>query len=264
MADSKFTSIFLSRNFGHQNALSAGMQIARGTEGIFIIDGDLQDPPELLLEFYPYLAKDYDVIYAVRKKRKEGLIKRFAYKMYYRIQKRLSNIDIPVDSGDFSLISRRAADTLNSIPEESRYIRGLRTWIGFKQIGIEYDRGRREFGNSKYTFWNLLKLASNGILNFSDLPIRIITLIGITAIATSTAYLISVLIKKYVYHVVPVGFTALIAAIILFGGIQLFCIGILGEYIVRIFFQVKNRPKFIIKEIIKDCETDSSRPLKGQ
>ena len=165
---------------------------------------------------------------------------------------KLANIKIPLDSGDFSMISRRVVNILNSLPEESRYIRGLRTWIGFKQIGIEYERAGRELGVTKYSWTKLIKLAFNGIFNFSELPIKFITTLGILTTLSSTLYLLTVLLKKYIYNIVPIGFTSTIAAIILFGGIQLFCFGILGEYIVRIFFQVKNRPNYIIKEMIKN------------
>jgi glycosyltransferase involved in cell wall biosynthesis len=254
LKDNRFTSIFLSRNFGHQNALTAGLIQAGGSEGVFIIDGDLQDPPELLFEFYQLLESGYDVVYAVRKKRKEGFFKKLAYKYYYQLQKKLANIDIPLDSGDFSLISRRVVDVLNALPEESRYIRGLRTWVGFKQIGFEYERSGREFGVTKYSLSKLFKLAFNGIFNFSELPIKFITGMGLITVFGTVIYLISVLIKKYLFGSVPEGFTALIVAITLFGGIQLICFGILGEYIVRIFFQVKKRPNFIVKNIIINKE----------
>jgi glycosyltransferase involved in cell wall biosynthesis len=252
--DNRFTSIFLSRNFGHQNALTAGLMHCQASQGVFIIDGDLQDPPELLFEFYQLLESGYDVVYAVRKKRKEGFLKKLAYKYYYQLQKKLANIDIPLDSGDFSLISRRVVDVLNALPEESRYIRGLRTWVGFKQIGFEYERSGREYGVTKYNLSKLFKLAFNGIFNFSELPIKFITGIGLITVFGTLIYLISVLFKKFFFGSVPEGFTALIAAITLFGGIQLICFGILGEYIVRIFFQVKKRPNFIVKNIIINKE----------
>jgi glycosyltransferase involved in cell wall biosynthesis len=261
--DSRFTSVFLSRNFGHQNALTAGLVNCRASQGVFIIDGDLQDPPELLFEFYQLLENGYDVVYAVRKKRKEGFFKKLAYKYYYKLQKRLANIDIPLDSGDFSLISRRVVDVLNELPEESRYIRGLRTWVGFKQIGFEYERSGREFGVTKYSLSKLFKLAFNGIFNFSELPIKFITGLGLITVFGSVIYLISVLVKKFFFGSVPEGFTALIAAITLFGGIQLICFGILGEYIVRIFFQVKKRPNFIVKNIIINKEV-SPKSYKNQ
>lgn len=247
----RYHSVFLSRNFGHQLALSSGIQQSLGTEALFILDGDLQDPPELLEEFYVKIKEGYDVVYAVRKKRKESLFKRVAYKLFYRILDRISYIKIPLDSGDFSMITRRVADNLNTMPEQSRYIRGMRTWIGFKQIGLEYERDARFEGESKYSFNMLLKLAMEGIFNFSQFPIQFITRLGLGTILISSIYLASVIFKRLVFNTVPEGFTALLLAVILFSGVILFSIGVIGEYILRIFFEVKRRPLTIISEEIK-------------
>jgi polyisoprenyl-phosphate glycosyltransferase len=254
LTDKRYHAVLLARNYGHQLALSAGLSSARGTEAIMVIDGDLQDPPELLPDFYDLYKKGYDVVYAVRKKRKEGFLKKMAYHAFYRILKSISYIDIPLDSGDFSLISRRVVDVLNKMPEESRYIRGMRTWIGFKQIGFEYERDSRAAGDSKYSFKKLLKLAHNGIFNFSEFPIKLITNLGLFAILVSLVYLVNTLVQKYIYHNVPQGFTALLFAIILFSGVQLISLGIIGEYVLRIFFQVKGRPLYIIKKKIIESE----------
>ena len=210
----------------------------------------MQDPPELLGTFYSKFKEGYEVVYAVREKRKEVFYKRWAYFLFYRILKKIANVDIPLDSGDFSFISRRVVDVLNQMPEESRFIRGMRTWIGFKQIGISYDRQERANGYSKYSFGKLVQLALNGIFNFSEFPIRFLTLLGSSAIISSVVYFIVVVIKKFFVNEVIEGFTALLFVIILFGGIQLAAIGILGEYILRIFFQSKNRPNFIIEKQI--------------
>lgn len=250
LSDHRFQSVFLSRNFGHQLALSAGFKHAQGTEAIFVIDGDLQDPPELLDEFYQTFKHGYDVIYAIRKKRQENFIKKLCYFLFYRIQRKLTLVDIPLDSGDFSLVSRRVIDILNLMPEESRFIRGLRTWIGFKQIGIEYDRESRAAGESKYSLKQLIKLAYNGIFNFSELPIKFITNIGLASISISIIYLVVTLYKKLVDNTVPEGFTALIFAIVLFSGVQMISLGIIGEYVIRIFFQGKERPLFVVKHTI--------------
>ena len=250
--DSRYHSIFLSKNHGHQLAITAGLSRVRATDGVFIIDGDLQDPPELLIDFYSKYKEGYDVIYAIRKKRKENILKRSAYFLFYRILNTISYIDIPLDSGDFSFISKRVIDILNEMPEESRYIRGMRTWIGFKQIGIEYERDERVAGETKYSFKTLVKLAKNGIFNFSEFPIKFITRLGMIITSLSIIYLIYTLIQKLIFHNVPQGFTSLLIAIILFSGVQLLSIGIIGEYILRIFFQVKNRPLFIIKNSITD------------
>ncbi|WP_420153037.1 glycosyltransferase family 2 protein [Siphonobacter sp.] len=251
LSDPRYHCVFLARNHGHQLALSAGMNEARGTEAIMVIDGDLQDPPELLEDFYKLYKEGYDVVYAVRRKRKEGWIKRLAYHSFYRILRSISYIDIPLDSGDFALVSRRVVDVMNAMPEESRYLRGMRTWVGFKQTGVEYERDERIAGESKYSFALLFKLAYNGIFNFSEFPIKLLTRLGGTAIAFSMMYFIYNLIKKYVLGMdVPQGFPATLFAIIFFGGLNLFGLGIIGEYVLRIFFQSKGRPLFIIKSKI--------------
>lgn len=254
LSNSSFHCIFLSRNFGHQLALTAGLAAATGTEAIMILDGDLQDPPELFEEFYEQFKNGYDIVYAIRKKRKENLFKRSAYFLFYRILQKISYINIPLDSGDFCLISRRALNVLNQMPEESRYLRGMRSWIGFKQLGLEYERDQRFAGESKYSFSRLFKLALNGIFNFSEVPIKFIINMGLLAVIVSSIYFIITLIRKFVYHDVPTGFTALLFTNILFGGVQLISIGVIGEYILRIFFQVKQRPLFIIKSRIYNKE----------
>ena len=254
LSDERYHCVFLARNHGHQLALTAGLAHARGTEGVMVIDGDLQDPPELLTEFYSCLKQGNDVVYAVRKKRKEGFMKRIAYFTFYRVLKSISYIDIPLDSGDFALISRRVVDIMNKMPEESRYLRGMRTWVGFKQIGVEYERSERQAGESKYSFSMLLKLAYNGIFNFSEFPIKFVSRLGGLTVVVALIYFISVVIKKIFYQEVIEGFTSLLFMIILFSGVQLIALGVIGEYVLRVFFQSKNRPLFIVKETIKDKE----------
>ena len=255
LADKRYHCVFLARNHGHQSAVTAGMAKASGTEGVFIIDGDLQDPPELLTEFYLYLQQGNDVVYAVRKKRKESWLKRTAYSSFYRLLKSISYIDIPLDSGDFSLVSRRVVDIMNKMPEESRYLRGMRTWVGFKQIGVEYERDGRVAGESKYSLKMLFRLAYNGIFNFSEAPIKFVSSMGVGTFAIASLYLLTVLFKRFFFKdYVPEGFTALLFVIILFAGVQLIALGIIGEYVLRIFFQVKKRPLFIIKREIKNGE----------
>jgi polyisoprenyl-phosphate glycosyltransferase len=254
LQDKRYHAVLLARNYGHQLALTAGLACAKGTEAVMIIDGDLQDPPELLPDFYELYKQGYDVVYAVRKKRKEGLVKKISYHIFYRILKSISYVEIPLDSGDFSLVSRRVVDVMNKMPEESRYMRGMRTWIGFKQIGFEYERDSRMAGDSKYSFKALFKLAYNGIFNFSEFPIKFITKLGLFTILISVIYLVMTLVQKYVYHTVPQGFTALLIAIVLFSGVQLISLGIIGEYVLRIFFQVKGRPLFIVRREIINSE----------
>ncbi len=252
--DSRFSGIFLSRNFGHQLALSAGLSVVNASEGVFIIDGDLQDPPELLNNFYKYLKEGYDVVYAIREKRKESFLLKFAYSSFYKILHKISYINIPIDSGDFSLISRRVADRIVNMREESRFIRGMRTWVGYKQIGVPYERQKRYAGDSKYSLTQLIKLAFNGIFNFSEFPIRLIFVLGVITTSISLLYILYALIKMIFTNTVPEGFIGIICTITLFGGIQLLSIGIIGEYIIRIFFQVKDRPLFIIEKQIKNGE----------
>ncbi len=254
LTDSRYHCVFLSRNHGHPLALTAGIAAARGSEALMVIDGDLQDPPELLTDFYKLYQEGYDVVYAVRRKRKENIVKRTAYFLFYRLLKSISYIDLPLDSGDFALISRRAADVMNKMPEESRYLRGMRTWIGFKQIGFEYERSERMAGESKYSFKQLFNLAYNGIFNFSEFPIKFMTRMGAASIIIALIYFAVVVIKKLFYADVIEGFTSLLFVVILFSGVQLIALGILGEYILRIFFQSKGRPLFIIKEEIIDGE----------
>lgn len=254
LLDARYHCLFLSRNHGHQLALTAGIAAARATEGLFIIDGDLQDPPELLPEFYAEMQQGNDVVYAVRRKRKENPFKKAAYFLFYRLLKSISYVDIPLDSGDFALISRRVADVLNKMPEESRYLRGMRSWVGFQQKGLAYERDERVAGESKYSLKMLFGLAYNGIFNFSEFPIKFMTRTGTVAILISLVYFIVTVIKKLFFTEVIEGFTALLFVIILFSGVQLLALGIIGEYVLRIFFQSKNRPLFIVKEEIVNSE----------
>lgn len=254
LTDDRYHGVLLSRNHGHQLALTAGIAAARGSEALFVIDGDLQDPPELLPDFYKLLKQGNDVVYAVRKKRKEGWIKKTGYHLFYRLLRSISYVEIPLDSGDFAMISRRVVDVLNKMPEESRYLRGMRSWIGFQQTGFEYERDARIAGESKYSFKQLFQLAYNGIFNFSEFPIKFMSRTGITAIVISLFYFLVVVIKKLFFVQVVEGFTSLLFVIILFSGVQLLALGIIGEYVLRIFFQSKNRPLYIIKEEIINRE----------
>ena len=250
--DNRFLGVILSRNYGHQLAVSAGMKYVNGKKGAMIIDGDLQDPPELVNEFYDLLINGFDVIYAVRKNRKESYIKKIAYSAYYRLQRSISSFNIPIDSGDFSMLSRRVVDNMNNMPEQNRYLRGMRAWVGFKQIGYEYNRDERQDGNSKYSWGKLFELAFNGIFNFSDFPIKFITKLGFFTILFSLIYFAYNIYRKFYYNDVPQGFSALILAIILFSGVQLISLGLIGEYVLRIYDQVRNRPLYVVDKIIQD------------
>lgn len=250
--DNRFSGVLLSRNHGHQLAVSAGLSYSRGKKGAMIIDGDLQDPPELINEFYNLLIDGYDVVYAIRKNRKESFFKKSAYSVYYRLQKKISSFNIPIDSGDFSMLSRRVVDTIVSMPEQSRYLRGMRAWVGYKQIGFEYDRDERHAGETKYSWPKLFELAFNGIFNFSDFPVKIITRLGFFTVLFSLIYFLYNIYRKIYYNDVPQGFTATILAIILFSGVQMISLGLIGEYVLRIYNQVRNRPLFVVDKIIQD------------
>ncbi len=254
ISDARYKGIILSRNHGHQLALSAGLKYALGTKAIMVMDGDLQDPPELILEFYNKHLEGYDVVYAIRAKRLESIFKKFAYWAYYRLQRAVSNFQIPIDAGDFGLMSRRVVDNLNEMPEQSRYLRGMRSWVGYKQIGLPYGREARLEGKSNYSFRKLLNLAFNGIFNFSEFPVKLITHLGIYSILISVFYLVYVIYERITNNSVPAGFTSLIIAIVLLSGVQLISIGLIGEYVLRIYNQVRNRPLFIVEEVIEQSE----------
>lgn len=256
LTDKRYQGVFLSRNFGHQYALTAGLSCVRATEGVMVIDGDLQDPPELLTQFYQNFKDGIDISYGVRTMRAdEGWFKRVTSSYFYKVQSKFSNISIPSNSGDFCFMSRAALDVLNKMPEESRFIRGMRAWIGFKQAPVPFDRQERAAGETKYPFKKMLKFAMNGIFNFSETPIRLITYLGLGATTISLMYLGYTLYKKYyLQDAVSSGFSGLLFAIILFSGVQLISLGIIGEYVLRIFFQSKQRPLFIISQRIVDGE----------
>lgn len=262
--DERFSSVILSRNFGHQLALTAALTMVNASEAVMIIDGDLQDPPELLHEMYQLYKEGNDVVYAVRESRKEGFFKVGFYKLFYRMLQKIASIDIPLDSGDFSLLSRRVVDVINKMPEESRYLRGMRSWVGFKQIGYKYSRPDRQAGNTQYSLRQLFKLAMNGIFNFSEFPIKFITFLGVSTMSISVIYFVITLVKRFSSDYVPDGFTAIVFLIILFGGVQLISIGIIGEYLIRVFFQVKKRPLFIIKELIVDKKEVKNRDIDSE
>jgi dolichol-phosphate mannosyltransferase len=218
-----------------------------------VLDGDLQDPPELVTEFYKLINQGNDVVYAIRKKRKEGIIKRILYWTYYRIMNNISSINIPLDSGDFCMMSRRVLNHINAMPERNRYIRGMRSWVGYKQVGYEYERSEREAGESKYSFKMLWRLAYSGIFNFSEFPIKFITRLGFITILFSLIYFADTLYKK-IFHpeIMPQGFTMIIFLITLFCGVQLLSLGLIGEYVLRIYEQVKGRPIFVTDKVIRD------------
>jgi dolichol-phosphate mannosyltransferase len=254
--DKHIRIVKLSRNFGHQAAISAGIKNAKG-DAVVIMDGDLQDPPEELPKFLAKWREGYHVVYAIRTKRKEGFFKKMAYRSFYRLLKVISNIDIPLDSGDFCVMDKKIVKVLNyDITEQSRFVRGLRAYSGYKQIGIEYERAERAAGEVKYTFKKLMKLAIDGLLDFSTFPLRIATYLGLFISLPSFFVGIFFIIHR-IFNFKVLGYSpsdtpglaSLAVGVFFIGGVILLILGIIGEYIGRIYFEVKRRPFYIVEEV---------------
>ena len=248
--DCRVCYISLARNFGHQIAVTAGLNFVRG-QVVIILDADLQDPPELIPHMIEQWRLGYQVVYAQRtQRRKEGWFKRFTAYFFYRLLKRLADVDIPTDTGDFCLIDRQVVDVLNAMPERNRYLRGLRSWVGFRQTAIRFERDPRFAGEVKYTFGKSLALALNGLISFSKVPLRLSTYVGL--IAAVLAILMAVLVlywRLFVPRSPLTNFTIILVAIFFLGAVQLVSIGILGEYIGRIYEEVKGRPLYTLAEV---------------
>lgn len=239
----------LARNFGHQAAVRTGLSFCKG-DYIAIIDDDLQDPPSLLPMFFEYLDRGYDVAFGVRRKRKENLFKKISYRAFYRILQGMSSIDIPLDTGDFCVMKKCVADNMLKLQEKNPFLRGMRAWVGFQQIGVEYERQGRIEGESGYTLKKLLKIAFDGIFSFSNIPIRFITLIGFTGLGVALIYSFYLISVYLTYSIEVRGFTTIALLVSFFGSLTLICLGIIGEYIVRIYDEVLNRPHSVIEKTI--------------
>ena len=256
--DSRIMVVALSRNFGHQIALGAALDHVSGDVTV-LMDGDLQDPPESIPALLECHQQGYDVVYVRRVNRKESWWLRFCYYTFYRLLSMLSRIQLPLDAGDFSLMSRRVVDQIRQMPEHHRYLRGMRTWVGFRQMGISVERSARRAGHTKYSPLKLLKLASDGIFAFSIVPLRAAALIGVLAIAISAVFSLYSVYAKYWLHS-PQGFTALILAITFLSGVNLFFLGIIGEYVGRVYEETKARPHYVIRRIISAGEIVTGEP----
>jgi dolichol-phosphate mannosyltransferase len=253
--DARVRVVSFTRNFGHQPAVSAGLRHATG-DAVAVIDADLQDPPEVILRLMEKWREGYDVVNAVRESRTEGVAKRFAYALFYRTYRWLASIDVPLDSGDFALMDRRVVEVMNALPEKNRFVRGLRSWSGFRQTGVAYERASRAAGETKYSFGKLVRLAFDGIVNFSTAPLSLIFGLGVAtavlALVAAAAYLVWRLVDIPILGYTPgqaPGFTTLILVILFFSGVQLISIGILGEYLGRIYQETKMRPTYVVKEV---------------
>lgn len=249
-ADSRITALSLSRNFGHQAAISAALDHVSG-DAVVIMDGDLQDTPETIPQFLAKFQEGYDVVYAQRIRRKEPLWLRACYYLFYRLIASLSDIRLPLDSGDFGLMSRRVLDQVRSLPEHQRYLRGLRTWVGYPQIGIPVERAERHSGRTKYRPMRLLKLASDGIFAFSIVPLRAATVLGALGILFALLFSLYSVYAKFFLNQSPKGFTALTVLVTLLSGFILLFLGVIGEYVGRIYEEVKARPNYIVGRIIR-------------
>jgi dolichol-phosphate mannosyltransferase len=248
--DKKVIVINHTRNFGSQNAFTSGMRIATG-DAVILLDGDLQDPPEMIEPFFQKWQEGYDVVYGVRIKRKATLFLQIAYKVFYRIFRATAYVPIPLDAGDFSLLDRRVVNALNNLPENNRFLRGLRTWVGFNQTGVPYVRPERMFGRTTNSLLKNLGWARKAILSFSYAPLELITLLAVVIVGLSLlAIIFQVAVRIFAPQLVPSGFTTLIILILFIGGIQLLCLSIIGSYLANIFDEVKRRPPFLVESIL--------------
>jgi dolichol-phosphate mannosyltransferase len=244
--DPRFKAIHFSRNFGHQAALQAGLDEALGG-AVILMDADLQDPPEVLNRFIEQWRDGYDVVYAIRKKRKESFWKRAAYTLFYRTMKFMAEIDVPLDAGDFCLMDRCVVDTLVSLRERNRFLRGLRSWIGFRQIGVEYERDARHAGDPKYTLRKLMGLALSGYIGFSAMPLRVATWLGLCAAGMGFLIAVWAAVSKLAGIYSPRGWASTLAVIMFLGGVQLLMLGVIGEYLSRVYDEVRQRPLYVVK-----------------
>ncbi|HET9684623.1 MAG TPA: glycosyltransferase family 2 protein [Gemmatimonadaceae bacterium] len=261
--DPRLVVVALSRNFGHQAALSAALDFVSG-DVVVAMDGDLQDRPEAIPLLLEKQREGYDVVYAQRAKRKESWPLRLSYFVFYRLLASLADIRLPLDSGDFALMTRRVVEQMRAAPEHHRYLRGLRSWVGFRQTGLIVERDERFAGTTNYGPLKLLKLASDGLFSFSVVPLRAASLFGLVAIILSLGFSAFTLYAKIVLHRAPAGFTSLMLFMSFFAGVQLFFLGIIGEYIGRIYQETKRRPLYVVGSVLRDGrQTDTRWQVAG-
>jgi dolichol-phosphate mannosyltransferase len=245
--DPRFRYISFSRNFGHQTAVLAGLR-ELDADVYVILDGDLQDPPELIPKLLATWQSGYEVVYCVRKTRRENVLKRAAYRSFYRLLAAISYLRIPLDTGDFCLMDRVIVDHLRRMPEHNQFIRGLRTWVGFRQTALEYDRDARAAGTPKYNLRKLFGLAYDGLISFSFVPLRLAMKLGLAVSAAAFLAICALVLTKLVFDIPLVGWTSTVVLVLFMGGVQLMTLGLLGEYTARIFDEVKARPLYITRE----------------
>lgn len=255
-ADENVRVIKFSRNFGHQIAITAGLDAAKG-DAVVVIDADLQDPPEVIKQFVEKWQEGFDVVYGVREKRDgESRMKIFTAALFYRLLKRIIGLDIPVDVGDFRLMGRRVVERFKELREKDRFVRGLVSWIGFKQTGVLYGREKRFAGETKYPYRKMIKFALDGITSFSTAPLKLATWLGYSASFLAFLYACSVFVQKALGYTVQ-GWATMMVAMLFLGGVQLISLGIIGEYLGRIFNEVKQRPLYVVDEVYPVAQTVS-------
>jgi dolichol-phosphate mannosyltransferase len=249
--DPRVRLLRLSRNFGHQVAITAGLDAARGA-AIVLMDGDLQDPPEAIPQLLEQWRAGYDVVYAIRAHRAgETRFKLFTARLFYRFMRRMAQVEIPEDAGDFRLLSRRAADAMRAMPERARFIRGMTSWIGFRQTGVEYRRDARYAGETKYPLRKMVRFAFDAVTSFSTAPLRMVSGLGLLMVVFCLAYLVYALVVRFATHSAVAGWTTVVVLLLLIGGIQMLSLGIVGQYIARIFEEAKARPLYLVDERVE-------------
>ena len=273
--DPRWKLVQLSRNFGHQTAVWTGLKHVTG-DLVAVLDADLQDPPEVLADFFHRWEAGYDVVYAVRRKRKEGFFKRLAYHGFYRLMASMAEIRVPLDSGDFCVMDRDVVEVMLQTGEMRPFVRGIRAWVGFSQIGVEYERDERQAGEISYTLPKLFALALDGIISFSTRPLRLATWLGLSVSALALLGCVFTLFQRFfasqfaAIGLAPVpGYATIVMSILFLGGVQLICLGILGEYVGRIYENVKSRPQYVVcqtvgftrAEELSRCELSSLEPV---
>jgi dolichol-phosphate mannosyltransferase len=247
--DARVCVVKLSRNFGHQIAITAGLDRARG-DCVVVIDADLQDPPEVIARMVEKWREGFDVVYGVRTRRRgDGVMKRVTASAFYRLLDRITGIDIPRNAGDFRLMSRRAQGELNQLREKDRFVRGLVAWIGFRQAGVAYERDERYAGETKYPLRKMVMFALDGITSFSSAPLKLATWLGYATSLLAFLYLASVFVQRFLGMTVP-GWATIMVALLFLGGVQLICLGIIGEYLGRVFNEIKPRPIYVVDTVI--------------
>jgi dolichol-phosphate mannosyltransferase len=247
--DARFKVLHFSRNFGHQAALSAGLDACSGA-AVVLMDCDLQDPPEVIEQFVERWQAGTEVVYGVRRKRKEGLFKRAGYAAFYRSMRLVAQIDVPLDAGDFCLMDRRVVEALKRLPESHRFLRGLRSWVGFRQAGVEYERQGRHAGEPKYTLGKLIRLAVSGYVGFSTIPLRIASWLGLVVAFVGFLVAVWAVVTRILDIPSPRGWASTIAVMMFLGGIQLLVLGVMGEYLGRVYDEARRRPSYVVARAV--------------